>query len=156
MLEHLDQTFGSRAGSLPAAAMRTRRAARERRSAPDWFVAGGRGRLAGMAIATINPATGETVRTFDPMGAPEIEDRLARAADTFTGFRRTSFAQRAEWMRAAARILDDEADDIARMMTIEMGKTRKAARAEVAKCATAARFYADNAEAFLADEPADA
>jgi succinate-semialdehyde dehydrogenase / glutarate-semialdehyde dehydrogenase len=109
-----------------------------------------------MAIATINPATGETLRTFEALGEKDIDQRLGRAKDTFTAYRRTTFAQRAEWMRAAAAILDDQVEDIAALMTTEMGKTLAAAKAEVGKCATAARFYADNAEAFLEDTPADA
>jgi succinate-semialdehyde dehydrogenase / glutarate-semialdehyde dehydrogenase len=109
----------------------------------------------GMAIETTNPSTGETVRTFEPYGDREIEERIARAAETFRDYRKTGFAQRAEWMRAAAGILDADGGDIAAVMTLEMGKTLKAARAEVAKCATAMRFYADHAEGFLADVPAD-
>jgi succinate-semialdehyde dehydrogenase/glutarate-semialdehyde dehydrogenase len=109
-----------------------------------------------MAIATINPATGETVRTFEPLGDDEVEQRISRAATTFEDLRRTTFAQRADWMRAAADILDDEAEDIAALMTLEMGKTLAAAKAEVGKCAKGARFYAENAARFLADEPADA
>ncbi|HEU5471503.1 MAG TPA: NADP-dependent succinic semialdehyde dehydrogenase [Actinophytocola sp.] len=109
-----------------------------------------------MAITTTNPATGETVRTFDALGDREIAERIALAAETFSSYRRTSFAQRAEWMRTAADILDDAAEDIAALITLEMGKTIKAAKAEVAKCATGARFYAEHAERFLADEPGDA
>src|SRR5260370_17958945 len=109
-----------------------------------------------MAIATINPATGETVKTFDALSASEIDDRLARAHTASTRSRLTSFAARAGWMRAAADLLERDVDDIARMMTTEMGKTLVAARAEATKCATACRFYADHAEAFLADEPGDA
>jgi succinate-semialdehyde dehydrogenase/glutarate-semialdehyde dehydrogenase len=109
-----------------------------------------------MAIATINPATGETLRTFEPLSAAEIDERVGRASDTFAGYRTTTFAQRAEWMRRAADILDDETDAIATVMTTEMGKTLKAAKAEVTKCATAARFYADNAQRFLEDTEADA
>ena len=109
-----------------------------------------------MAIATINPATGETLRTFDPLQDHELTARIAQAATTFAEYRLTSFGQRARWMLLAADILDNEADDIAALMTTEMGKTRKAAAAEVVKCATAARFYAENAEAFLADVPVDA
>jgi succinate-semialdehyde dehydrogenase/glutarate-semialdehyde dehydrogenase len=108
-----------------------------------------------MAIATINPATGETVRTFEPLGDDEVEQRISRAATTFAELRRTTFAQRAGWMRAAADILDDEADEIAALMTLEMGKTTAAAKAEVGKCAKGARYYADNAQRFLADEPSD-
>lgn len=108
-----------------------------------------------MAIATVNPATGEVLKTFDPMPEEQIERRLARAVDGFAALRRTPYPQRAEWMRAAAGILDAEGDGIARLMTTEMGKTLVSARAEVAKCATACRFYAEHAQAFLADEPVD-
>jgi len=109
-----------------------------------------------MAIATINPATGETVETFDELSDAQLEEKLARAAATATAYRRTTFAQRAQWLRAAADILDSELDDIGATMTLEMGKTFAAAKAEAAKCATACRFYAEHAEGFLADEPADA
>ncbi len=109
-----------------------------------------------MAIATINPTTGETVKRFDALSEAEIDTRLHRAAETFGSYRLTTFAQRGEWLTAAAQILDDECDDIARTMTLEMGKTLASARAEVQKCARAARFFAANAEQMLADEPADA
>ncbi len=108
-----------------------------------------------MAIATVNPATGETVKTFDALSAEEVDAKLTRAVDAFRSYRLTTFAQRAEWMRAAADILDREADAVAATMTTEMGKTLKSAKAEAQKCAKACRFYADHAEGFLADEPAD-
>ncbi len=109
-----------------------------------------------MAIATVNPATGQTVKTYTELTDEEVEDRLARAAATFATYRRTTFAQRSDWMRQAAGILDDEVDPIAETMTTEMGKTLTAARQEVQKCAKACRYFADHAEEFLADEPADA
>jgi succinate-semialdehyde dehydrogenase / glutarate-semialdehyde dehydrogenase len=109
-----------------------------------------------MAIATTNPATGEVLKTFDPMPEPHIAERLARAETGFRELRRTSYDQRAAWMRAAAEILDAELDPVARTMTTEMGKTLAAAKAEVAKCARACRYFADHAAEFLADEPADA
>jgi succinate-semialdehyde dehydrogenase/glutarate-semialdehyde dehydrogenase len=108
-----------------------------------------------MAIATVNPATGETVKTFDALSAEEVDAKLARAAEAFRSYRLTTFAQRAEWMRAAADILEKEADAVAAMMTTEMGKTLKSAKAEAQKCAKACRFYAEHAEEFLADEPVD-
>ncbi|MEY2426344.1 MAG: succinate-semialdehyde dehydrogenase / glutarate-semialdehyde dehydrogenase [Actinomycetota bacterium] len=108
-----------------------------------------------MAIATINPFTGETVKTYDAMTDAEVDARLAKAAATFATFRRTSFAERAGWTRAAADILESEADTIARMMTIEMGKPITAARGEARKCAAGLRFYAEHAEKFLTDEPAE-
>ena len=109
-----------------------------------------------MAIATINPATGETVKTFDELGDEELEARLARAAATFRSYRLTSFEQRAGWLQAAAEILDRECDQVAEMMTTEMGKTITSARQEVQKCAKACRYFAEHAEEMLADEPADA
>jgi len=108
-----------------------------------------------MAIATVNPATGETVKTFDALSAEEVDAKLARAAEAFRRYRRTTFGERAEGMRAAADILDREVDAVAATMTTEMGKTLKAARAEAQKCAKACRFYAEHAEGFLADEPVD-
>ena len=108
-----------------------------------------------MPIATINPTTGETVKTFTPATTDEIEAALDRAHRRFTEYRKTSYPQRAEWTRATADLLDAEADEVAAMMTLEMGKTLSAAKAEVHKCAKGFRYYADHAEAMLADEPAD-
>lgn len=109
-----------------------------------------------MAITTTNPAIGEVLKRFDPMSADEIEQRLARAVTGFDILRRTPFAQRAQWLRAAADILDTERDQTAALMTTEMGKTLASAKAEVAKCALACRFYAEHGESFLVDEAADA
>ena len=109
-----------------------------------------------MAIATINPATGQTVKTYDEMSEADVERCLAAAATAYESYRLTSLAERAGWMRSAAGILDTEQDQIAAMMTTEMGKTLAAARQEVAKCAAACRYYAEHAAGFLADEPADA
>jgi len=109
-----------------------------------------------VAIATTNPATGQTVKTFDEMSEADVERCLAAAADAHESYRLTSFAERSGWMRNAAGLLDAEQDQIAAMMTTEMGKTLASARQEVAKCATACRYYAEHAESFLADEPADA
>ncbi len=103
-----------------------------------------------MAIATTNPATGEVVKTFDAHTDAEVQDRLARAAACFTSLRATSYAERAGWMRATADLLEAEADQIAELMTLEMGKTLKAAKAEVGKCAAGCRWYAEHAERLLA------
>jgi succinate-semialdehyde dehydrogenase/glutarate-semialdehyde dehydrogenase len=108
-----------------------------------------------MPIATINPATGETVKTFDPLDAAELDSRIGAAADAFVRYKKTSFAERASWMTRAAEILDRRNEDVALLMTTEMGKTLAAARAEAAKCAKACRFYAAHAEGFLADEFTD-
>ncbi len=106
-----------------------------------------------MAIATVNPATGETEKTFDPHSAAEVERRLALAAAAFETLKGTTFAQRGEWMRAAAGLLDADLEPLAEILTREMGKPIGAARAEVKKCAKGMRFYAEHAEGFLADEP---
>lgn len=107
-------------------------------------------------IATTNPATGEVEKTFDALTDEEVDRRIARAAGAFASYRTTSVERRAEWMNAAADILDREADQIAAMLTTEMGKTLKAAGAEAQKCAKACRFYAAHAAEFLADRrPAD-
>src|SRR6266536_3114117 len=108
-----------------------------------------------MAIATINPADGRLLRDFDPLTPEDIESRLASAVSGFAALRRTSFAERSEWLRAAADLLDKEQAEVASMMTTEMGKTLGSAKAEVAKCAKGCRYFADHAESFLADEPAD-
>ena len=109
-----------------------------------------------MAISTTNPATGQVLKTYDPMGNEQIDGAIEQADLAFRQLQGTTIAQRAEWLTAAADLLDAERDETARMMTTEMGKTYAAAKAEVTKCATACRFYAANAEKMLADEPADA
>ena len=109
-----------------------------------------------VAIATINPATGETVKTFGEMSEADVERCLAASAAAFDSYRLTSVTERAGWMCEAAGILDRERDQVAAMMTTEMGKTLAAARQEVGKCAAACRYYAEHAASFLADEPADA
>ena len=109
-----------------------------------------------MAIATTNPTTGEVVKTFDALSEQELDDRIERAAVAFRSYRRTSYDQRAGWLRAAADLLEAEADATAELMTLEMGKTVKAAKAEVLKCATACRYYAEHGPAILADQEVDA
>ncbi|MDT0452646.1 NADP-dependent succinic semialdehyde dehydrogenase [Streptomyces hesseae] len=105
-----------------------------------------------MPIATVNPATGETLKTFAELGPEDVERRLATADAAFRHHRTTDFAERSRLLRHAAELLDDDRDDIARTMTTEMGKPLAAARAEAAKCAKAMRWYAGHAEALLADE----
>jgi succinate-semialdehyde dehydrogenase / glutarate-semialdehyde dehydrogenase len=109
-----------------------------------------------MPIATTNPATGAVVKTFDALPPEQIDAAIGRSLAGFRALRDTTFAERAGWMRAAADLLEAEQDEVGALMTLEMGKTYAAAKAEVVKCAKACRFYADNAERFLADEPADA
>ncbi len=108
-----------------------------------------------MAIATTDPRTGEVVKTYPELTADELEAKLAKAAAAAATYRLTTYEQRAGWLRAAADLLDERTDSVAELMTLEMGKTKKAAAAEAAKCAKGLRFYADNGESFLADEPVD-
>jgi len=105
-----------------------------------------------MPIASINPATGETLRTFDALSAQELDAKVQRAFDAFRSHRRTSFADRATRMLRAAEILEADKERIARIMTIEMGKPIKSAGDEVQKCAWACRYYAETAERTLAGE----
>src|SRR5438874_3213787 len=105
-----------------------------------------------MAIATVNPATGQVVKTFESLSDAQIEVRLQKAADTFLSYRRVPFAERAQKMLKAAAILDGEKETFAKMMTTEMGKTFRSAVDEAAKCAWVCRYYAENAERYLADE----
>ncbi|MFF1409436.1 NADP-dependent succinic semialdehyde dehydrogenase [Streptomyces sp. NPDC058289] len=105
-----------------------------------------------MPIATVNPASGETLRTYDELGTGEIDERLAKAASTFRSYRLTTFPERARLMERAADLLDQDQEAVARTMTTEMGKPLAAARAEAAKCAKAMRWYARNAEGLLGDE----
>jgi succinate-semialdehyde dehydrogenase/glutarate-semialdehyde dehydrogenase len=106
----------------------------------------------GMPIATINPATGETVRTFEALSSAEVDAKIQTAYDAFHAHRRTTFADRAAKMRKAADILEAEKDRWARIMTTEMGKTLKSAGDEALKCAVGCRYYADHAEKHLANE----
>src|SRR4051812_45755476 len=104
-----------------------------------------------MAIATTNPATGATLQEFDELSDAELDARLQRAADAFRSYRRTTFTERAGWLRRAADLLDAEADRLGRIAVTEMGKTLASAIAEVGKCAKGCRWYADHAEEILAD-----
>jgi succinate-semialdehyde dehydrogenase/glutarate-semialdehyde dehydrogenase len=105
-----------------------------------------------MAIASINPTSGETLKVFDPLSPAALAQKIELAWTTFQRYRRTSFAQRAVWLENAARNLEDGKQEFGRIMTTEMGKTLKSAVAEAEKCAWACRYYVDNGERHLADE----
>ena len=105
-----------------------------------------------MAIASINPTTGETLQEFSELTAAEIEQKLAAAERAFRTHRRSSFAERAAILTAAADLLEQEVDALARTMTLEMGKPIGAARDEMRKCAGGCRFYAENGERFLEEK----
>ena len=105
-----------------------------------------------MPISSINPATGEVLQTFDSLTEQQLEEKIGHAAATFRDHQPTSFADRAEKMLRAAGILENEKQTFARTMTLEMGKPIKAAVQEAEKCAWVCRYYAENAERYLADE----
>ena len=105
-----------------------------------------------MAIATINPATGQLLKTFEPLSDAQVDEKIERAAITFTKLRKMSFAERGRMMTKAAEILEGEKEAFGRLMTLEMGKPFRAAVDEAVKCAWACRYYAEHAERFLADE----
>lgn len=107
-----------------------------------------------MGIATINPATGETLKTFDPLTPEEIEAKLTLADNAFKKYRQTSLTQRSQWMNHAAEILERDQVQLGKLITLEMGKTIKSSLSEVQKCADVCRFYAENTEQFLKDVPA--
>ena len=106
-----------------------------------------------MGIATVNPATGETLKTFKPLTDEQIEEKLATAQSSFEQYRQTSMEQRSEWLIAAAEILERDKEKFAQIMTTEMGKPIKGAISEAQKCAWVCRYYAENAPKFLADTP---
>ncbi|HTS59786.1 MAG TPA: NAD-dependent succinate-semialdehyde dehydrogenase [Terriglobales bacterium] len=105
-----------------------------------------------MAIVSINPATQKLMKTFEPHSHTQVEEKLERASRTFREYRKVPFAQRTRMMFKAAEILENEKEPYARLMTSEMGKTFRSAVDEAVKCAWACRYYAENAERFLADE----
>ena len=105
-----------------------------------------------MAIASVNPATGQTLRTFEPLSPPQIEEKVRRAAATFPEYRRLPFAERSRLLNRAAEVLESGKDEYARLMTTEMGKTLRAAVEEVLKCARGCRYYAEHGERLLAPE----
>ncbi|MFN7998866.1 MAG: NAD-dependent succinate-semialdehyde dehydrogenase [Bryobacteraceae bacterium] len=105
-----------------------------------------------MAIASINPATGETLKSFETLSPEAIEQKIARAWSTFQSYRKTHFGERAQWLLNAARILEDCKQQYGAIMTAEMGKTLKSAIGEAEKCAWACRYYAENGQRHLASE----
>jgi succinate-semialdehyde dehydrogenase / glutarate-semialdehyde dehydrogenase len=105
-----------------------------------------------MPIASVNPATGEVVKTFQPLSESEIEKKVQQAVATFKAERNTPFAERSKRMLRAAEILERDKDKFGHLMTLEMGKTYKSAIAEAVKCTSACRYYAENIERFMSDE----
>jgi succinate-semialdehyde dehydrogenase/glutarate-semialdehyde dehydrogenase len=105
-----------------------------------------------MAIESVNPATGQRIRSFEPLSPAAIEEKLARAAAAFDGWKRRPVEERARVVGRAAEVLEQRKGELAALMTLEMGKLVGAAEQEVMKCAGACRYYAENAAAFLRPE----
>jgi succinate-semialdehyde dehydrogenase / glutarate-semialdehyde dehydrogenase len=105
-----------------------------------------------MPIASVNPANGEVVKTFQPLSESEIEKKVQQAVATFQAERNTPFAERSKRMLRAAEILERDKEKFGHLMTLEMGKLYKSAVAEAVKCTSACRYYAENIERFMADE----
>src|SRR5215831_9554469 len=105
-----------------------------------------------MPISSINPATGELLKTFTAFNPNEVDEKLARAAQVFRTYRSTSYAERSAMMQRAAEVLEQDKKRFARTMTLEMGKPINAAVQEAEKCAWVCRYYAEHAEKQLADE----
>src|SRR5437016_2935908 len=105
-----------------------------------------------MPIASINPTTGETLKEFAAIDSRQIDEKLASAGRAFQSHRKSSFEERANWLGAAADLLEKEKAQLARMMTLEMGKLLGAAEDEITKCVKGCRFYAENAERFLSQQ----
>jgi succinate-semialdehyde dehydrogenase/glutarate-semialdehyde dehydrogenase len=107
-----------------------------------------------MAIASINPTTGEKLKEFSPFDDAEIEKRLSQAEKAFRKYRRSTFTDRSVLLEAAGELLFQEKEKLAEIITMEMGKLFRASVEEIEKCARGCRFYAENGERFLEDEPA--
>ncbi len=103
-------------------------------------------------MESVNPATGEVVAEYDEHGPDDVEERLARAAETFEGWRDRPVEERASLLAAAAEVLRSNVDEYAETMTTEMGKPIAQSRAEVEKCAWVCEYYAEHAGEFLQDE----
>src|SRR5437016_14567056 len=104
-----------------------------------------------MAIISINPATGQRLKTFEPLSSAHTEEKLERASRNISDFPQSGIRCAAEKMNRAAEILENEDESLAHLITTEMGKTLRSAVDEVAKCSWTCRYFAANAERFLAD-----
>ena len=108
-----------------------------------------------MAMESINPTTGETLASYPEHSVEQVQSALDGAATAFERWRRVPVGERADLARRLADVLDERADEWARLMTLEMGKPIAASRAEIAKCARLCRYYADEAPTMLADRHID-
>ena len=114
-----------------------------------------RSKTAAKKLETVNPATGEPGKAYDPHSIDDAKAAAQAARAAFLEWRRTSFEQRSEVLHKAAQVLRARKDEFARLMTEEMGKTLDDGRAEVEKCAFHCDWFADHGEEYLRHEPAD-
>ena len=105
-----------------------------------------------MAIESINPATNKLLRSFEPLTENAARQKVALAADAFRPYANVPLEHRALCMRKLASILENETEDLATLITLEMGKPLEASRYEILKCADVCRYYADHAARILAPE----
>lgn len=105
-----------------------------------------------MAIESINPANNKLLRRFEPLTDEAARQKIALAADAFRSYANVPLEHRTLWMRKLAAILEQETEDLATLITLEMGKPLEAARLEILKCADACRYFADQAVRILAPE----
>ncbi len=108
-----------------------------------------------MAIQSINPFNGEVLKTFDAFSSDRIKETIEHTYSTFLSWKDTKFGERKVKMHKLADQLEENKKHYGGIITLEMGKAIKESIAEVEKCAKVCRYYADNAERFLADEPLD-
>ncbi len=105
--------------------------------------------------ATVNPATGETVKEFETLDAQGVETALARVASGFTEWRRTTPADRAAVLTRVAELYDERADELAALISLEMGKPVRQAQGEVKLSSMIYAYYAEQGPGLLADERLD-
>jgi len=104
-----------------------------------------------MTYQSFNPATGKLLKEFDELTQPQLEFKLAKASECYTKWKNTSYGERAKIIAKAGSLLQDRLEDLAKTMTLEMGKRIDEARGEVKFSAKIMTYYAMHAETFLAD-----
>src|SRR5436305_3897290 len=103
-------------------------------------------------IRTLNPFTEEVVKSFDELSPRGVDEKIRQAQGAFGSYRKTSFSQRSGWLQKTSSILESRKGELAKIMTVEMGKPLRASMQEVEKCAAGCRYYAETAARFMADE----
>ena len=102
---------------------------------------------------SINPATGDVIKNYDEHTAQQVQRAIDDAHNAFLDWSRTTIAQRKGLILKAVEVLLARKDEFGRLISMEMGKPLKEAVTEVEKCASAGKYFAENSEAFLADQP---